>query len=361
MTKTKSKKPVPVKQQETFSVSAWFSFLLEETAMLSLRIDKCISALNKYDAMPSDYEIRELALSKMDEIIKTMRQKYGTVNRSRELNALIDEHILKEYDNSWNNPRLDAFIDKYVLPKYDEFPRDYELVKLIIVHTLNNDTLLTNSKLVDEIALPIMMHLMKRKFGDAINLDLNEFVKECDLQEGTDIFNDPTMIAKIDHKLDLLKFKLMYKYDINTKIIFDYVDELIGKCNVRERQSLMVLKTVCVALGMSADERRKMTDKEKYGFVLLEGRLRSKSNEAIGYWTAKLEMMKQNKNNVKVRTTKKQKRKDLLRQWLKAMKTKELCLRAQKEFDVSERTILKYLQEIRDEETAILRNKDVTT
>lgn len=360
MAKTKSKKPVSVNQQKTFSVSDWIPFLLEETAMLSLRMDKCISALNTYDAMPSDYEIRELALSKMDEIINTMRQKYGTVNRSRELDDLIDEHILKEYDNSWNDPRLDAFIDKYVLTKYDEFPRDYELVKLIIVDILKDDTLFNKPELVDEIAMPIMMNLMKRKFGDTINLDLNEFVKECGLQEGAEIFNDPTMIAKIDHKLDLLKFKLMYKYDINTMKIFEYVNELIGKSNVCEQQSLMMLKTACVTLGTSADERKKMNDKEKYGFVLLEGRLRSKANEAIGYWTAKLEMMKQNKANVKPRTTKKEKHKEELKEWMKTMSKKECRLKAQKEFDVTDRAVLNYLKEIKAEETAFLRKKDDT-
>jgi predicted solute-binding protein len=70
--------------------------------------------------------------------------------------------------------------------------------------------------------------------------------------------------------------------------------------------------------------------------------------------------MKQNKDNVKQRTTTKEKRKAELKEWMKIMKIKDCRLRAQKEFDVTERTVLKYLQEIRDEKTAIMRKKGDT-
>jgi len=100
--------------------------------------------------------------------------------------------------------------------------------------------------------------------------------------------------------------------------------------------------------------------KDMREFVMLEHDLRDISCEALGYWTAKLEMMKQNKNNVSRRTTTKEKRKTELKEWMKTMKAKEYRLKAMQKWDVSERTILNYEQEINGERTAILRKKDDT-
>jgi len=86
-----------------------------------------------------------------------------------------------------------------------------------------------------------------------------------------------------------------------------------------------------------------------------------KAYELMGYWTAKVEKSRSSIPGTKKKITDKENRKALLKEWMKTMKPKDLRRKGQSEFDVTDRTILKYLQEIRGEETAILRNKADTT
>ncbi len=88
-----------------------------------------------------------------------------------------------------------------------------------------------------------------------------------------------------------------------------------------------------------------------------ENIIREITCEAIGYWTAKFEISMQNKNNVKVRTTKKIERRARLKEWINSIDIKDLRIRAQNEFQCTDRTILNDLQKIRDEETRIMRKK----
>ena len=117
----------------------------------------------------------------------------------------------------------------------------------------------------------------------------------------------------------------------------------------------------CGYLVHSLEDDYMNTERGKDEFKHWIDILFAKSNEAIGYWTAKLEMMKQNKDNVKPRTTAKEKHKAELKKWMKTMSKKECRLKAQKEFDVTDRTALNYLKEIKNEETAFLRKKDDIT
>lgn len=81
--------------------------------------------------------------------------------------------------------------------------------------------------------------------------------------------------------------------------------------------------------------------------------------EAVGYWTAKLEDMKQGKKNAMKRTDKKEARKAELRKWIAAgMKPAEYRLKAQQEFEVTDRTVLNWLKEIKDEKTSVLRKNN---
>jgi len=92
------------------------------------------------------------------------------------------------------------------------------------------------------------------------------------------------------------------------------------------------------------------TDKEeKFSMELI---LMQKGYEAIGYWTAKLEEKMRNYGNIKKRIQDKEKRKNELREWIKTMKPAERHLKAMDKWKVSERTILKDEQEIREESKA---------
>ncbi|HQP25885.1 MAG TPA: hypothetical protein PLP16_12005 [Smithellaceae bacterium] len=140
------------------------------------------------------------------------------------------------------------------------------------------------------------------------------------------------------------------------------------KSKISERKTLGDISLWCVIISImyelfyedcSKNAGKVSIDLAMNALNLLDDRISRKAHETVGYWTAKLDEMRRNHENIKVRTDKKEKRKVQLRQWMKTMKPKALRIKAQDEFDVSERTVLNWLKEIRDEETAILRNKDV--
>ncbi len=136
----------------------------------------------------------------------------------------------------------------------------------------------------------------------------------------------------------------------------------LGKTNICEKESLERCLIYCLNLGYLCDPDNFLlaTTTERIKILMMENLVIKKSCETLGYWTAKLEMMKQNKANVKPRTTKKEKHKEELKEWMKTMSRKECRLKAQKEFDVTDRAVLNYLKEIKDEETAFLRKKGDT-
>ena len=149
--------------------------------------------------------------------------------------------------------------------------------------------------------------------------------------------------------------------NINTlQECFNYVEENIKKSKIYERQSLEFLNLSCWILGVHSYEKD-IQEKDMIKFVHLEQILRNISCEAIGYWTAKLEEMKHGKNNAHKRTEKKEERKTKLREWMRTMKPKDYRLRAQKEFDITERTVLNWIQEIRSEKPPVLRKNSEFT
>lgn len=132
--------------------------------------------------------------------------------------------------------------------------------------------------------------------------------------------------------------------------------------NITDKQSLSVLLFCCKLINFidvfNLDFQATTGDVIKYHinkcFTM------NKAHEVLGYWQPKAKQGKTNFENVKTRTTKKETRKDEIKEWLKTMTSKDLRLEAQRKFGITERTILNYLQEIRDEKTAIMRIKDDT-
>lgn len=99
-------------------------------------------------------------------------------------------------------------------------------------------------------------------------------------------------------------------------------------------------------------------------FTKIDDDIRSLSCEAIGYWTAKLERAITNQTNVSKRTNEKETNKKILKDWLSKIidlkdkkEVKALRLRAMDKFGKTERTILKWMQEIKEEST-LMRKKD---
>lgn len=170
-------------------------------------------------------------------------------------------------------------------------------------------------------------------------------------------------ITSIDEKnpLTILAEKKHREDEVTFQEHLQKIETFLKTITITDLQSFAELSQCNMAFGthyfLSKD---KILKKDMRKFALLEHKMRDTSCEAIGYWTAKLEEKKRNQENVKTRTTKKEKNKAILKEWMTTMKPNEYRLRAQKEFEKTERTILKWLQEIKDEKTAIMRKKDVT-
>lgn len=143
----------------------------------------------------------------------------------------------------------------------------------------------------------------------------------------------------------------------NSKELLEFAHKIIPRINPYDQQVPGLFPTACKCLIGVAEDYDELTDREKTSFLFAERALTMKGNEAIGYWTAKLETKKTNKKNVKIRTTKKDDRKTELKEWMKTMKAKEYRLKAMQRWDVTERTVLHYEQEIRGEKTPIMRKK----
>jgi len=76
------------------------------------------------------------------------------------------------------------------------------------------------------------------------------------------------------------------------------------------------------------------------------------AHELIGFWRAWL-IVKIGKRNIALnRTNKKEDRKNQIRDWMKIMEEKEIRLKAQKEFEITDRAVLNYLHEIKKEENS---------
>ncbi len=146
------------------------------------------------------------------------------------------------------------------------------------------------------------------------------------------------------------------------EIINKVFSKQIGAINTRERKSLETFLICCLNIDYlySPEIFDKATNREKSLIIMIDDVLVKTSLEALGYWTAKLEEMKRNKKSVKKRTDTKEDYKAKLKEMLKTMSKKECRIEAQAKFKVTDRTILNYLKEIKEEKTAILRkNKDI--
>lgn len=170
----------------------------------------------------------------------------------------------------------------------------------------------------------------------------------------------PTNDDKIPVTIVAEKKAIGHKVGIGIQEQLNRIEEILKTIKIRERQSLTDLSQSCIMLGSHYLIEKNIQKKDMRQFARLEHDLRDTSCEALGYWTAKLEIMKQNKDNVKTRTNKKEERKAELKEWMKTMKPKQYRLKAMQKWEVSERTVLNYIQEIEDEKTAIMRKKDDT-
>lgn len=142
----------------------------------------------------------------------------------------------------------------------------------------------------------------------------------------------------------------------NLQDSFGFVQETIEKCKITERECLEPLMFCCFNLSNQYLAKKKKQNKDKEKFTELADILRSKSCEAIGYHTAQLKGKKQGLKNVAKRIETKKSNKAQLKEMMKTMKPKEYRLKAQQTFGVTERTVLNWLKEIREEKTPILRN-----
>ena len=98
---------------------------------------------------------------------------------------------------------------------------------------------------------------------------------------------------------------------------FDYVNETIEKSKITKRECLVSLMLCCWKLSDLYIYEKNIQDRDKEIFSFLEDVLRSKSCEAIGYWTAKLEHKKRSKNQETKQQQEAIKEKFVTETWLK--------------------------------------------
>jgi hypothetical protein len=173
-----------------------------------------------------------------------------------------------------------------------------------------------------------------------------------------------THLEKVEKDIHLGELSFRYETlpSIETKTpneIFADIDRTLGPLDIQSQNILEVCLKCLTSLLYLRRDNLKMTDDDNYSYVVCEEYVKARSFEALGYWTAKIKRNKQNDENVKARTNIKEKRKAQLREWMKTISTKDCRLKAQKEFGITDRAVLNYLKEIKDEKTAFLRKKDV--
>jgi hypothetical protein len=193
--------------------------------------------------------------------------------------------------------------------------------------------------------------------------DIQKFPQEIGLSEmeAAEYEFSIELLGNEDASFAIVAQKYSKQDDTDLKDLCDMTSKNIDKIKIHERQSLAILSQACYLLGLRYIVEINTCEKEDMRrFALLEHHLRDSTCEAIGYWSAKLKTMQQNQKNVRKRTTTKDNHKVQIVEWMKTMKPKDVRLLAQEKLDVTERTVLKYMQEIRDEQTAFVRNKDDT-
>lgn len=137
-----------------------------------------------------------------------------------------------------------------------------------------------------------------------------------------------------------------------TEETLSYIYDLLRKINIMEEDDLSFLCDLIWVFLSCGSDYQVMTEEEKERFMILEHFISARTREAIGYWTGRMPFVKTNTENVYSRTNDKEKRKVILKEWMadKKMTVKERHRKAMKEWDVSERTILNYEQQIRESE-----------
>jgi hypothetical protein len=164
-------------------------------------------------------------------------------------------------------------------------------------------------------------------------------------------------------KCELIEFDdLSFILEKPSEEIINIIIEEAKQINIHISDSLASCIVFCMALLhlYKPAIRILLTEEDKIKLLIAERVAFQNAHEALGYWTAKLEEMKRNKKSVKKRTDTKEDYKAKLKEMLKTMSKKECRIEAQAKFKVTDRTILNYLKEIKEEKTAILRkNKDI--
>jgi hypothetical protein len=147
------------------------------------------------------------------------------------------------------------------------------------------------------------------------------------------------------------------EWDISVHEHCECIMEKLKLIEVDTEQSLEDIGRQCALIGIRVAFIEKQLSKEDYRiFANVENELRDKAQQAIGYWTGKLKEKKSRRENAMARTTKKEQSKDKIKTWIaEGMKQATVRLKAQKEFEVTDRTVLNWLKEIKEEKAPVLR------
>lgn len=173
--------------------------------------------------------------------------------------------------------------------------------------------------------------------------------------------------ARVGHKRSItIKFPMLWlnlSFVKKGKTVKKVLEDILTGIVYLDQYDLELWLKCCATLFLLAANSKYITSEDDV--ALYDEALRrviEKSNNALGYKKAELINKKRHRKNLDITTTRKQERINQLKEWMKTMKPKEYRRKAQDEWDLSERQVLNYIKEIREEEkTAILRkNNDIS-
>jgi len=180
-------------------------------------------------------------------------------------------------------------------------------------------------------------------------------------KENAEEIDDLSVIETLEDSMRRQKEELLKPLNLtSTKKTFDYIQKSLQKIKIQKEDDLdSIQNLIHVIMGCGCDYD-KLTDEEKEKFLLLEYLITAKTYEALGYWTSQVEHLKKHRINLHSKIRVKEQRKSQLKEWMKIMKPNKYRIQAQMEWDVKDRTVLLYEQEIRDEEKIMKELKNWT-
>lgn len=268
--------------------------------------------------------------------MKTLKSKKSTISEKSEIVFLKYKPIDSYFKFAILAYRLQQCI--HALNEYSNIPTQNDASTFVIKELSESEAEKNLKALLSGKTLP-----QSKREDD----NIKELIRDC-----TNALYSLEEILKSMDKSERNHVNSIHRYVFNN---------IIQKSDISDEQSLQSLCDACCLFSLPQhNPGKKISDNDIKEVMNIEQLLITKVGEALGYWTVKLAAKKRGKNSVKKRTDIKEEYKSKLKEMMKTMKPQEYRLKAQQVFGVTDRTVLNWHKEIKEEKTAILRKNTDT-